>query len=601
MINLICTQISFAFVISSMMYFSFSNSIHTSIESTSAIITTSEETIMTSEETTVCEGDTIQVFGQPVFSQTSLSETFTSASGCDSIHTVNVLLLNDTLTVELIYLCQGDSLTIDGYTYTINSLIVRPSTGINGCDSTHFIDIDIVNTFQASDSIIICQGDSVMIGNQNIYSDTTFAELVNGPNSCDTMYTYYVSTAPTYDTQEEISICQGDTIQVFGQPVFEQNTFTQTFASINNCDSTHTVNVLLYNTYLSDQLITLCQGDSVKVGNVTYYQDTLLFQNFTTINGCDSIKKITISFNDAVTLVDTAKLCVGESVTFFGDTITDVGFFEYIQVSIDQGCDTINQLWVEVFEDPDVSTFIDPACLGEDNGMIEISNPQSDWMYSLDGTTFQNTPFFEMLSSGIYELWVEDAIGCMSQSTFEITNSTLPNITLTDEVVVQLGDTLTMPVTYSNVDNLQFNWSPVAGLSCSTCPFPIIIGEESQTYIVEITDVFGCSTSESIDVDVRTECVFIPNAFSPNGDDNNDRFTIFTCSRIQEIDLFQVYDNWGELVFEATNFTPNDEELGWDGNFKGEYMNNGVFVYLFKIRIPNQGVVVYKGDVTLIR
>ncbi len=557
--------------------------------------------IQTQENVTVCEGDTIQIFGQPIFEETTLSQTFTSTNNCDSTHTVNVLLLNDTLTTETINLCQGDSITINGFTYTINSLILRPSTAENGCDSTHIIDIVIINTFEASDSIIICEGDSVIIGNQNIYSDTTFTESINGPNSCDTIRTYYISTIPSVETQEEILLCEGDTVLVFGQPIFEQNTISQTFIGSNTCDSIHTVDVLLLNNLETNETINLCVGDSITIENTTYYQDAFFIQNFTASNGCDSLHSITIDFEYAIYLLDTTLLCEDEFVIFFGDTIANAGFFEFTQNPLGEGCDTINQLWVEVYDNPEATTFIDPACLEENNGQIEISNPQANWMYSLDGINYQTESIFDMLPSGNYQLWVENEYGCMSSSIFEIPNSILPDFTLQPEITIPSGLALEMPVTYSDTNNLQFNWSPGIGLSCTNCAYPSLTGITSQTYTLEVTDIFGCSISQLIDVNIAIEGIYIPNAFTPNNDGNNDRFTVFAGPSTPSIELLQIFDKWGEVLYELEDFAPNDESLGWDGTLRGQPMMTGIYVYKCIVMTPDDGLQTFTGDITLYR
>jgi gliding motility-associated-like protein len=103
------------------------------------------------------------------------------------------------------------------------------------------------------------------------------------------------------------------------------------------------------------------------------------------------------------------------------------------------------------------------------------------------------------------------------------------------------------------------------------------------------------SDSDSVTVTVTGECaeIFVPNGFSPNGDNNNDVFYIFGL--IAKLD-FTVFDRWGQVVF-ATK----DQAQGWDGTFNGKKLESGIYAY--KLTLTNsKGVVTQKaGNITLMR
>ncbi len=111
-----------------------------------------------------------------------------------------------------------------------------------------------------------------------------------------------------------------------------------------------------------------------------------------------------------------------------------------------------------------------------------------------------------------------------------------------------------------------------------------------------------CEASDEILVRVKKDrLVYIPNVFSPNEDGQNDIFYIFGGDGVERIDLFRIYDRWGEVVFSATNFDPNDEDFGWDGKLRGEPMNPAVFVYHATVTFIDGFVIEYTGDITLVR
>ena len=97
---------------------------------------------------------------------------------------------------------------------------------------------------------------------------------------------------------------------------------------------------------------------------------------------------------------------------------------------------------------------------------------------------------------------------------------------------------------------------------------------------------------------IRPTCderdVYLPNAFSPNGDNNNDVFRI-RSNFIDQVEM-AIYDRWGEKIFETT-----DKNTWWDGTYKGNLLPPDVYAYYFKVRCIDGDTYFKKGNVTLIR
>ena len=69
----------------------------------------------------------------------------------------------------------------------------------------------------------------------------------------------------------------------------------------------------------------------------------------------------------------------------------------------------------------------------------------------------------------------------------------------------------------------------------------------------------------------------------------------------QGVQKLQIYDRWGEMVWEGTNLPLNDESVGWDGTHNGRPLNPGVFVYVAEVTFIDNSVLTFEGDITLIR
>jgi gliding motility-associated-like protein len=100
---------------------------------------------------------------------------------------------------------------------------------------------------------------------------------------------------------------------------------------------------------------------------------------------------------------------------------------------------------------------------------------------------------------------------------------------------------------------------------------------------------------------VKYKKVFIPNSFSPNGDQLNDRLTIFGSQELKLIEQFVVFDRWGEIVYRVEQVDPGQSDLGWDGSFNGELMNPGVYIARLAVRFSDDSLEEFVTDVTLLR
>ena len=187
----------------------------------------------------------------------------------------------------------------------------------------------------------------------------------------------------------------------------------------------------------------------------------------------------------------------------------------------------------------------------------------------------------------------------------EITFNKIVDANPVPRMVVGLGDSVRIdPVinVQGRIDSIS--WTPrkyLTFLNDSLRPF--VRPLDDQTYTLRVKDVNGCLATADIFIELeRNRNVFIPNVFSPNGDDKNDYFGVFTGVGVKFINYVRIFDRWGEFIYEAKNLTPNsDPALGWNGTFNGSPLMPGVFVYLIEVVFEDGQVLLYRGDVTLIK
>jgi len=212
--------------------------------------------------------------------------------------------------------------------------------------------------------------------------------------------------------------------------------------------------------------------------------------------------------------------------------------------------------------------------------------------------------------AGSHTITVFDSTNCSTEVEISVSEPLPVLVDLGPDTTIQLGDSLQLDPAIGSILPIDtLFWNPLTFLNCWGVPDSVLCDEpwvaplQTQMYELTVVDTNGCTGKDQIIVDIdKNRNVFIPNAFSPNGDGTNDFFKIYTGVGVERVNYFRVFDRWGEQLFQDDSFLPGDFYIGgWDGRFKGKLMDNGVFIYIAEVQFVDGVVLLYRGDVTLIR
>ena len=237
------------------------------------------------------------------------------------------------------------------------------------------------------------------------------------------------------------------------------------------------------------------------------------------------------------------------------------------------------------------------VCLGAIQLELSGGTEPHRYLWSNGG----DTPSLEHLCVGDYAVTVTDRNGCTATLSLELTDSTTFPTDITawcDEDTIYAGETTSLHSTELG-SPFQYSWVPSTGVETPSASSSVARPVVTTNYVVVVTDEFGCTRTDTVLVFVRDVIcedpyVFVPNAFSPNGDGKNDILYV-RGEIIQEV-VFKVYDRWGEKVFETT-----DLSHGWDGTFRGQPCEPGVYDYHLQVTCLGMKRYFKKGNVTLLR
>ena len=165
-----------------------------------------------------------------------------------------------------------------------------------------------------------------------------------------------------------------------------------------------------------------------------------------------------------------------------------------------------------------------------------------------------------------------------------------------------LGMAVALQPIVNRPQEVSYFWRPAEGLSCTGCPSPQASPEVSTLYELVVADKYGCTASAAVEVVVLPrQRIYVPNAFSPNGDGVNDRLFLYAGEEAARVIRFEVYNRWGGLVFSANNIPPNDPAAGWDGRRQERPAPAGLYAWETEVELLDGRRVVLKGEVVLVR
>ena len=203
------------------------------------------------------------------------------------------------------------------------------------------------------------------------------------------------------------------------------------------------------------------------------------------------------------------------------------------------------------------------------------------------------------LATTTYDLTVTDANGCTSlqSGVVVITVTPPPAISIGNDTSIFAGQPVPMDVVDINGSGFaSFSWSPATGLSNPSIPDPVASPDESITYTVLASTAAGCQAQGTRSIKVYSVAdIFVPNAFTPNGDGHNDVLHARPVG-IRDFKFFAIYNRWGQRIFYTA-----DPSVGWDGTIGGQYVNTSTYVWM-AAGIDYRGVPVERrGTVILVR
>ncbi|MDX1942545.1 MAG: gliding motility-associated C-terminal domain-containing protein [Saprospiraceae bacterium] len=290
----------------------------------------------------------------------------------------------------------------------------------------------------------------------------------------------------------------------------------------------------------------ICKGGTYNFNGRVLTEAGTYFDTLKTALNCDSILRLNLEWTDGVFGESTAQICKGNTYDFNGQLLTEAGtYFDTLKTA--DNCDSIHRLNLILID----------GVFGEANAHICRGDA-----YHFNGQI--------LTEAGTY--W----------DTLKTTENCDSIIRLNLEVMDGGSDTIVVSI--FDGESYQMGQHRF---------------DREGAYDISFPSEAGCDSILHLILDFYH--VYIPSAFSPNGDGNNDSFTLFGGDDLVMIKDLQIYDRWGNFVFQNQNFTPNDLSLGWNGRVGDKLAPIGVYVYTALLVMNDGKERRFSKEVVLVR
>ena len=276
-----------------------------------------------------------------------------------------------------------------------------------------------------------------------------------------------------------------------------------------------------------------------------------------------------------------------------------------------QGCQHFDTTFVGR-PDQLVATYevIDPSCFGDRDGRITafVSGGIEPYSFSLDNETYFGTNILIGLNAGTYPVYIRDQTNCFIVDSVTVIDPPPFTVLAGDDLELQVGDSIQLAPNFeNNVGEVQLSWSGLfdGTLFCAVdslpCIDPWVQTVFSNTYELYGVDENGCEDTDEIAITInKTNQIFVPTAFTPNGDSANDLLTIHGAEGAV-VRSFLVFDRWGTLVYSEEDFDINLLTVGWDGSYRGQRSPTGVYAWKAEVAFLDGSERLASGQTTLLR
>ncbi|MEO1438312.1 MAG: hypothetical protein AAFV80_22410, partial [Bacteroidota bacterium] len=359
------------------------------------IIPTVYDTISTS----ICSGDSLFLSNDFQTVPGLYNDTLVSVlTGCDSILTTDLIVLDTFFTDLVDYYCANDS-NLGGLTIGIT---YDTLTAFNGCDSIVATGVAVLPISTFEQDITICDNETYFAGGADQNTTGSYLDTLINAVGCDSIVRTNLEVLTTPETNVEVSICAGESYEAGGSFQTLTGVYTDTLTAFNTCDSIIITDLMVADTFYIERYESICESDSMFLEGDYQNQAGWYFDTLPTIAGCDS----TIATN--LTIIPTQftnlqmEICQGETYFVGGAAQSQAGIYQDTLTALGTGCDSIllTELLVRDTFQTNLTAFY---CANEPGAQAGIFTDFLQSQYGCDSTVITEVILLPILDTLLFQ------------------------------------------------------------------------------------------------------------------------------------------------------------------------------------------------------
>lgn len=484
------------------------------------------------EYATSCDGYIWPLTGINYASTGVFTEYLTDQNGCDSIVKLDLTIYYSSSSTVTVSACDNFTWFFNGVTYNTSGIYSDTLTSSHGCDSIATLNLTVTYSDSSFESSVACDSYYWPANGATYTNSGVYTAVLSNMNGCDSIVTLDLTINNSYEYIEEAVVCDSYTWAVNGTTYTSTGVYTENFTSVNGCDSVHILNLTILNATMATDVIVACDAYTWIDGNTYTTSNNSATYTLTNSVGCDSIVMLDLSIYYTQSATESVVSC-GPFTWIDGNTYTSSINGPTHTLTTSQGCDFIKTLNL---------TVVNPS-----SGVDVISSCEPiTWMDGITYTASNNTATYILTN----------AQGCDSVVTLNLTiNELNTDVNLNGNILTALAT------------NAQYQWMECAGdmIEIPGATNAVYEATSNGDYAVRISD--GQCVAYS---DCKTVAVVNTNELSATSlrlypNPSNGQFQIEWDGALQSIELLDMtgreIDVSADLtagLIDASNIAPGE-------------------------------------------
>ncbi|HRI61152.1 MAG TPA: PKD domain-containing protein, partial [Saprospiraceae bacterium] len=550
----------------------------------------------------ICPNETYDYYGTLLTAGQTQDFHFQNLLGCDSTVTVTVNALPVSTNTLNASVCPGTLYDYNGTQLAAGQSQNFVFQNYLGCDSTVTVTVSALPVSSAVLNVSVCPGTLYDYNGTQLAAGQSQNFVFQNYLGCDSTVTVTVGQSPTEYLIVDALACEGDSVQFYGVWIPVNSSHVFTFQNSSGCDSIIEIAVGSFGPPEFSTLTTVvCPGETFAYNGLQLAPGTTTDVVLANIWGCDSTVSVTVTAYSVPAEQIEAEVCPGTTYNYNGTELA-AGTTQEFHFTTPEGCDSTVTVVVTGLPEATFGVSPESSCIPSPTGSLTVTGAAGGlppYRYSLDGTAFQDDVLFDQLAAGDYTVYLEDSNGCIFDENTEIPALPRLEVGLTDGVLpCDNSGTRLEVATNDFLKNLTFKW-----FNGDTTFFTFV--DEAGPVWVDVTNhcetVRGEANVYWEDIPTSASYAYVPNVIKPaSNDPDNSEFKPFFQPNLTILEYrFEVFDRWGNKLFGT-----EQPDQGWQGAFRAEDMNPGVYVWYVKVKFAFCGIekdLLLSGDVTVVR